>query len=116
MALWDMCQVYFKIDEAFVSSLEEIFHVFGLLDEGFEIDECSIDLIFIELNESDSLLFLSEMQFGPLDDVLIMGQVFLEGLFLLSYFLDVLRFLLDLSLVNGCLLFDNLLNLFAHRC
>lgn len=61
MALWDVCQVHFKIDEAFVSSLEEIFDVFGLFNEGLEVDECSIDLMLIDLNECDGFLFLFEM-------------------------------------------------------
>lgn len=68
----------FHIDKAFVSSLKEIFNVFGFLDEGLETDKRVFDLQFINFDECDGFLFLFDLLTTAFENETIVGKIFFD--------------------------------------
>jgi hypothetical protein len=80
--------------------MKQIFNIVTLGDKLFERGNCRVDLVFVQLDERDALLFETILDLALLDDVFVVRKILLDWLNFLNIGLLFCLFRVLLLLLN----------------
>lgn len=71
----DFQEINFKVDECFIGAMEEVLGISIFCNKFLETGDSGVDLMLVEFDEGDALLFFIILYLAPLDDIFMVGQV-----------------------------------------